>query len=255
MRDALDALLGWTALLGPLPAVLVVGALSGAAVMLLQKRLSRQRLLALCRADLRRLKELLRTAEGEERRRLRALRGRIGARTLLASLPPALASVPLIGLVAWWADGRIGVELVREGDAVGIVAYFEDGATGFAHVVPNEGLAVDGPAVAAVASTAEPIGRHARWRILALRTGTFPLSIRHDGELYEAPIDVGGLPPERVTVFSTESPTQDRLQAIEIRLAPAVPTAWWNLWLGWAGVYLAAALAVALACRRLFRVQ
>lgn len=256
VRTALDALLGWTARVGMFPGIAILGALSGAAVMLLQKGLSNQRLLSLCRADLTRLKERLRDAATEEdRRRLRALRGRIGARALVASLPPALASVPLIGLVAWWADGRVGVEPVRPGETFEVVAYFEDGATGFAHIVPNDGLVPDRLAVAPVTAGAEPIGLHARWRIRATSAGRFTLSIRHDGISYDVPVEVGGLPPERLTVFHIETPAQDRLQAVEIRLAPSIRAAWWNLWLGWAGAYLGIALAAALFCRRILRVR
>ena len=37
--------------------------------------------------------------------------------------------------------------------------------------------------------------------------------------------------------------------------ADSVPSAWWNLWLQWGGLYLLAAMAVALLLRRVMKVQ
>ncbi len=254
----LDWLLGWVARLGPLAAVAGVGVLSGLAVMLLQKWASDQRRLGLVRGDLARLRERIRGSESAERGRLKGLRGRIATRYFFASLRPALLSVPLIGLVAVWADARLGVLAPDPGETFEVVAYFEDGADGFAHLIPNEGLAPVESAVSEIRSPAPPgpaIGRHARWRVRALKSGTFPLTIRHSDKLFETAIGIAGLPPSPVTLFNVESPTQDQLQAVGIDLPPSVPAAWWNLGLGWMGLYLAVAMAAALAFRRAFKVH
>lgn len=254
-----DALLGWSVFFGPVGAVAIVGVLTGLATMLLQKFASRQAFLRQCKEDLRRLKERIRSASGDDRRRLRGLSGRIGGKYMWAALRPALLTVPLIGIVALWAGERLGSMPVRPDETISVRAHFEDGAEGFAHIVPGEGFACVGPAVGSIeVPREEPAGRQARWEIRATREGSLPLTIRYADQVHCVEIPVsrsGGRPPQSVTVFCEKSASQDRLQAVEIRLLPSMEPDWWNVWLGWTGLYLLVATLAALAGRPLLRVS
>jgi uncharacterized membrane protein (DUF106 family) len=251
-----DWILGWTSLLGPVWGVVAVGAVSGVAVMVFQKYASRQKELAQCKADLRILKDRSRKAkesgDRETAGRLGGLIGRISAKYMWGALKPALWTVPLIGVVALWCGSRLGFLPIRPGDAVEVVAHFEDGAGGFAHVVPGDGLRPAGPAIAA------PQAGEARWAVLAEKEGDHRLRVRHADRTYEVLVPVaarGGRPPEPVTVFNRETPRRDQLQAVELKLAPGMPEAWWNLTIQWAGLYLGVALLVALPLRFALGIQ
>lgn len=253
---ACDLLFGWTALFGATAALTSVGVLSGLAVILFQKYASDQDLLGRCKADLKILKERIKDAKRagdlESARRLQALTGRIGGKYMWAALKPALWTVPIIGVVGLWAGARLAYLPPRTGEALRVVAHFEDAAEGYAHVVPGPDLAVEGPPVAAVEQAAA--GKEAAWTVKLLRDGDRTLTVRHGGRSYSLPLPASRA-PDLVTVFESSSPGQDRLQAVELKLKDSVPAAWWNLKLQWGGLYLLAALAVALVLRRLMKVQ
>jgi uncharacterized membrane protein (DUF106 family) len=240
-------------------AIVAVGVLSGVAVILFQKYASRQELLARCKADLKllkpRIREAKRAGDAQAARRLLALQGRIGGRYLGAALKPALWTVPIIGIVGLWTGARFAYAPVRPGDEVVVVAHFEDAASGYAHVLPSAPLALAGPAIAAVDVPEGATGREARWTVKAAAAGDAVLPLRHAGETVRIAFPVGLRAPEPVTVFRSATPGQDRLQAVEIRLRDSMPAAWWNAGLQWGGLYLVAALAVALALRRLLNVH
>jgi uncharacterized membrane protein (DUF106 family) len=249
----LDWVLGWASLLPPVWAIAAVGAVSGVAVMILQKFASRQERLSRCKSDLKLLKERAKKAKEsgdlETAKRLQGLVGRISASYMGGSLKPALWSVPIVGVVALWCGSRLGYLPIRPGDEIAVVGHFEERAAGFAHVVPNEGVRPAGPAIAAVQ------GGEAKWTLKAGNAGTWPLIVRHEGRSGEVTFPVGGRPPEPVTVFATSTPGQDALQAVELRLKDSLPPAWWNLRLQWGGWYLITALLVALPLRFLLRIQ
>jgi uncharacterized membrane protein (DUF106 family) len=256
---ACDLLLGWTALFGPVGAILIVGVLSGAAVTLFQKYASRQDLLAACKADLEKIKprirEAKRSGDGETAKRLTALQGRIGGKYVWAALKPALWTVPVIGIIGLWAGARFAYAPVSPGEEVAVVAHFEDAATGYAHVLPHPSLACTSAPISAVDVHEGAPGREARWTLKAAAAGDAVVSLRHAGETVRIPFPVGRRAPDLVTLIRDASPGQDRLQAVEFRLRDSMPSAWWNVWLQWGGLYLLSALVVALALRRLLRVQ
>jgi uncharacterized membrane protein (DUF106 family) len=253
-----DLLFGWTTLFGATAALTIVGVLSGLAVILFQKYASDQDLLGRCKSDLKilkaRMKEAKRAGNAEEARRAQALSGRIGGKYMWAALKPALWTVPIIGVVGLWAGARLGFLPVRPDQPLTVVAHFEDAAEGYAHVVPGGGFAVEGPAIAAAALSEGAQGKQAAWTVKALGEGERTLKLRHRGRTYEIRVPAAR-PPELVTVFNAASPRQDRLQAVELKLTDSVPAAWWNLKLQWGGLYLEAALVVALVLRRLMKVQ
>jgi hypothetical protein len=257
-----DALLGWTALLGTVGAVTAVGILSGIVIILIQKYGSNQDLLGRCREDLkelkRRLKDAKKAGDKETLKRLSGLSGRIGAKYMGRSLLPALWTVPLITVVGLWTGARMAFQPVRPGDVVEMVAHFEDGAGGFAHVLAGNPLSVEGPAIAAIEVPKDGRGRQALWKVRAAGEGESSLRVRHSDRTYEVALPVkarGGRPPASVVVFNEQSPAQDQLQAVELRLRPGMAPAWWNLWLEWAGLYLLAAVGCALALRYALKVK
>ena len=298
-----DIALGWVTVFGSLGALIAVGALTGLAVNLFQKFCSNQDLLGRRRADLERLKTLMREAKQandiEKHARLSGLTSQISSKYALESLRPAFFSVPPLCILAMWVGSRLSFEPVRPGDVIEVVGTFEEGASGFSHVVPNDGLtAVSSPIstiefrksatvpvsepaaensapagniaqktappstadvkpiVAAVAE--EPTAPEARWKIRAEKEGEFALQVRHGEDSYVLPVPVhakGGRPPEPATVFRTDSPTRDKLLAIELKLREPVAPAWWNIWMQAMGFYLVVALAFGLGLRRVMGIQ
>jgi uncharacterized membrane protein (DUF106 family) len=253
-----DLLFGWTALFGAAAALSIVGVLSGLAVILFQKYASDQDLLGRCKEDLKILKAGMKAAkkagDPAAARRLQGLSGRIGGKYMWAALKPALWTVPIIGVVGLWAGARLAYLAPRPGEPLRVVAHFEDAAEGYAHIVPSEAFAVEGPAIAAATVPEGATGKQATWTVKALGEGDKTLRIRHAGRTYDVRMPARR-PPELVTLFGNASPRQDRLQAVELKLADSLPSAWWNLWLQWGGLYLIAAMAVALLLRRVMKVQ
>ena len=255
-----DWLLGWVLYLPVAAAVAVVGALSALVVNIAQKYRSDQDLLGRARADLKRLKQRRMSSreagDREAAQRLAGLSRRIGGKYFVASLRPALLTVPLIGVVAMWTGSRLGSRPVRQGETIAVRAHFEDGASGFAHFVPNEGIAAVGSAIAPVEVLQG--GRQARWRFRAAGEGTFPFVVRYAGRSYEVKIPVagrGGRPPDRVTVFNEQTPRRDQLQAVEFSLEESMPAAWWNVFGRWAGLYVLVAVICGIGFRYALRVR
>jgi hypothetical protein len=205
--------------------------------------------------------------DSEAAQRLAGLSRRIAGRYFVASLRPALLTVPLIGVVAMWTGSRLGFEPVRPGDTIAVRAHFEDGASGFAHFVPNEGVAAVGSAIAPVEVPQDDAsegqadtqrGPQARWRFRAAGEGTFPFVVRYAGRSYEVDVPVagrGGRPPDRVTVFNEQTPSRDQLQAVEFSLDESMPAAWWNLFGRWAGLYVLVAVICGVGFRYALRVR
>jgi uncharacterized membrane protein (DUF106 family) len=292
-----DLLLGWTLFLGPIGALVAIGAVTGLLVNLFQKFCSNQVLLGQRKADLDKLKLLQKDAKqaGDESKnvRLRGLIGRISTKYAMESMKPALWSVPPMCVVAMWAGERMSFQPVRPGEVVEVVAHFEDGANGFTHILPNEGIAADGPAISAIEipkkaepakspdketpaanvvqapankvapAPAEkapetPAGPQAHWRVRAEKEGNYALRVRHGEDQYELALPVyksGGHPPEKAVVYRMESPTRDKMLALELKLQDTVQPAWWNLTMQWMGVYLLSSIAFGVGLRRVMGIQ
>jgi hypothetical protein len=147
------------------------------------------------------------------------------------------------------------------------VAYFEDGAAGFAHIIPNAGLQPAGPPIAPVAAPKAQAGAsgpaapgpQARWLVVATNEGMFPLAVRYNNatcsELVVPVSRKGGRAADSPVVCNIETPTHDNLQAVELVLKDSVPAAWWNLKQKWLGVYLAVALLFGFGLRPIMRIQ
>jgi len=150
----LDVLLGWLTLLGSLGALIAVGAITGFAVNLFQKYGSNQQLLGRRREDLKTLKALTRSAKDSKddakSARLMSLTSLISSKYALESLKPALYSIPPLCVLAMWVGARLTHEPVRPNDTVEVIGTFEDGASGFAYIIPNENLVTVGPVIVPV---------------------------------------------------------------------------------------------------------
>ena len=248
-----DWVLGWTALFGPVTAIVLVGIISGAAITLLQKFCTNQKLLGRCKADLGELKlkakAAKRAGDAATALRLMSLVNRIGGKYAWRAIKPSFWSVPVITLVCLWAGDRLGVLPVKPGGTVEVRAHFEDSAGGFAHLVTAEGVELVGTSIVPNEVPKDAAGRQARWQVKAAKEGVLPIEVRHGGRSYPLDLRVGLRPPTAVTVFNPATAGQDQLQAVEFVLAPTMPEAWWNLWFQWAGLYMWLAVAVALGLR------
>lgn len=263
----LDFALGWVTVFGLIGALIVVGALTGLAVNLFQKYCSDQQQLGRRRADIEKLKQLSREAkqanDSEKVARLSSLTSQISSKYALESMKPALFSVPPMCILAMWVGARLSFEPVRPGDVIEVVASFEDGASGFTHVVPSDGLVPEGPAIVPIGIQKSTSGEalnamQAQWKICAKKEGSHALTIRHGDERYSIPVPIfakGGRAPEQVTDVNSQSPTRDQLLKVELKLREPVPAAWWNMRMPSMGIYLIAAILFSLALRRIMGIQ
>lgn len=257
-----DWLLGWSLYFPPVVSISIVGLISGVAVIAVQKYGSNQKFLGQAKADLALLKQKMKAAkqagDKDALTRARGLSGKIGGKYMGSSLKPSLWTVPLLAVIGLWTGSRLGFLPIRPGDEVTVAAHFEDNAKGFAYVLPTPGLKAVGPLIAPLEIPADGGGIEARWKLRAEQEGKTGLTIHYGDRDYEIPIPIakrGGRPPEPVTVFNPASTAQDQLQAVEIKLAPSLPEAWWNLTLQWGGLYLITAVGLALGLRFLLKVN
>jgi len=255
-----DWILGASSHLPPFWSITVVGVISGIAMALVLKYLSDQKFLGQAKADLALLKQKMKAAkaakDAEALARARALSGRIGGKFMGASLKPSLWTVPIMAVLGLWTGSRLGNLPIRPGDEVTVVAHFEDNAKGFAYVLPNEAL--NGTSIAPIEIPADGDGLQARWKLKATSDKDTALEIRHEDRAYSLPLPIarsGGRPPEPVTTFNEASPTHDQLQAVEFKLTPSLPEAWWNLTWQWGGLYMIVTLAVALGLRFVLKIN
>jgi uncharacterized membrane protein (DUF106 family) len=257
-----DWLLGWTERFSPIVSISIVSVLSGLAMVLVLKYASNQKFLGQAKADLNLLKLKMKAAKDkrdqEALTRARALSGRIGGKFMGASLKPSLWTVPIMAVLGLWTGSRLGYLPIHTGDEFSVVAHFEDNAKGFAYVLPDEAIQGSGPLISAIEIPADGGGMQARWKLRAAAEGQARLQIRHGEQSYSVPIPLaknGGRPPDPVTTVGEPTRAQDRLQAIEVKLAPSLPEAWWNLTWQWGGLYMIVTLVVAMGLRWLLKIN
>jgi uncharacterized membrane protein (DUF106 family) len=257
-----DWILGATSHLPPIASITIVGVISGVAMALVLKYCSDQKFLGQAKADLNLLKQKMKAAkkakDTDGLARARALSGRIGGKFMGASLKPSLWTVPIMAVLGLWTGSRLGYLPIRPGEEVVVKAHFEDNAKGFAYVVPGDRVKGVDPLIAHIEIPADGDGLQARWKLRAEAEGNATLTIRHDDRAYSIPFPVarsGGRPPEPVTTLNGPSKMHDQLQAVEIKLTPSLPEAWWNLTWQWGGLYMLVTLAVALGLRYLLKIN
>jgi uncharacterized membrane protein (DUF106 family) len=255
-----DWILGATSYLPPIASITIVGVISGIAMVLVLKYCSDQKFLGQAKADLNLLKQKMKAAkeakDPDALARARSLSGRIGGKFMGASLKPSLWTVPIMAVLGLWTGSRLGYLPIRPGDDVVVTAHFEDNAKGFAYILPSGVL--NGPFIAPIEIPSDGDGLQARWKLQAKIESNVPLTIRHEERSYTIPLPVarsGGRPPDPVTTLNGPTPTHDQLQAVEIKLVPSLPEAWWNLTWQWGGLYMIVTLAVALGLRWLLKIN
>lgn len=259
-----DLLLGVVFRLPPIVDIICLGAFTGFFVNLFVRYYSDQDWLRAAKADLETLSGL-RKAGGDvaEKERLDRLTGRISGTYAWRAVIPSLWTIPFICLLAMWMGARLSVDPVRPGDVLEVVARFADGATGLIHVLPGDLVRPEGSAISRI-EAAEPASGtagvggkiEARWRIRFPQEGTAKMRFRYreDDFLIEFPVARTGVrPPDLRFPFPPKGPSP--LQELQLGLKPRVAAAWWNLTLGWAGVYILAAIVFGLGFRRLLDVQ
>ncbi len=257
-----DWLLGWTEHFSPIVSISIVSVLSGVAMVLVLKYASDQKFLGQAKADLALLKLKMKAAkekrDQEALTRARALSGRIGGKFMGASLKPSLWTVPIMAVLGLWTGSRLGYLPIHTGDEFAVVAHFEDNAKGFAFVMPDPAIQGAGPLIAPVEIPSDGGGMQAHWKLRATQEGLAKLRIQHGEQSYSVPLPLaktGGRPPEPVTTVGKPTPSQDGLQAVEIKLVPSLPAAWWNLTWQWGGLYMIVTLVVAMGLRYLLKIN
>jgi uncharacterized membrane protein (DUF106 family) len=255
-----DWILGAASYLPPIASITIVGVISGIAMVLVLKYCSDQKFLGQAKADLNLLKQKMKAAKEakdlDALARARSLSGRIGGKFMGASLKPSLWTVPIMAVLGLWTGSRLGYLPIRPGDDVVVTAHFEDNAKGFAYILPSGVLS--GPFIAPIEIPKDGDGLQARWKLQAKIESNLPLTIRHEERSYSIPLPVarsGGRPPDPVTTLNGPTPTHDQLEAVEIKLVPSLPEAWWNLTWQWGGLYMIVTLAVALGLRWLLKIN
>lgn len=257
-----DWMLLWSSRLPPIASITISSVVSGVAMVLVLKYCSDQKFLGQAKADLALLKGKMKAAkeakDPEALARARALSGRIGGKFMGASLKPSLWTVPIMAVLGLWTGSRLGYLPIHPGDEFSVVAHFEDNAKGFAYVLSGDEIEGAGPRIAPIEIPPDGGGLQARWKLKAKGEGSAALQVHHGDRSYTIPIPVaksGGRPPEPVTTVNDASKAQDQLQAVEIKLAPSLPEAWWNLTWQWGGLYMIVTLAVAMGLRFLLKIN
>ena len=147
-----DVLLGWLLDLPRSLAVLAIGLTTAALLTLIRKWTTNQDRLRRAAADLRRLKELKRTAVLDKDRdalaRMKLTKGRISFIKLKAEGWPTLAVIVPVALLATWAFERLAFHSPRAGQTITVKAYLVDSKrkplrvaeNDLMHLVPQPGL-------------------------------------------------------------------------------------------------------------------
>jgi len=188
-----DWLLGWLLLL-PTDLALILVALGTSAILVLVRLVATdQNLLARCRQDKTRLRELIRAAKRASDKgavqRYQATFSTISLKALKSEWKPLLVSLIPMAFVTVWCLARLEFHPPKEGDLVELRSYFPASSIGqVAHVVPQPGIdAVDGwirkidedPAPGPDGSA----NGLAIWKLRAAAQKTpYDLIIRHAGE-------------------------------------------------------------------------
>jgi len=193
-----DFLLGWLLLLPRDLTLLIVVIFTALVLIAIRQLTAPQNRLARAAADSRRLKELLREArrQGDKMAltRYRGTQSLIALVKLKAEGWPLVASLVPIAIVATWALYRLEYLPVRHGQQVELVLYTPVTAAGeVAHVVPEEGLKVEGGWVRRIGAVTDDGPPHglAAWSFEAAQERTYHLVVRLKDKSLERDLIVG----------------------------------------------------------------
>ena len=271
-----DPVLGWMLLLPTDAALVIVAAGTGAALTFVRLFTTNQELLGRIDADKGRLKQLIREAktlgDSEALKRHRATVAMLGPRAMMAEGKPLLVSLPIVVFLAAWAFARLGFVPTRPGEPVTVRATFTAlAADGVAHIVPQEGLSAPGGWIARIkeneaAEDGKSPAITAEWQVVAgERDEPYVLEIRQGGHTHTKELLVDGRrysPPREVYgegVGDWGGPG-DELREVALGMAeyrpfgfvPGIP---WILFAPWLVGYLAVAVPLVFALKRIFRIH
>ncbi|HND54109.1 MAG TPA: hypothetical protein PLV92_16980 [Pirellulaceae bacterium] len=231
----LDLLFGWL-LLFPRDATLLLLAFGTTALITLaRKLLTNQPLLAACRRDLARLRELQQEAKSRGDRdsvaRQRQTIALLKLERLKADLIVLGATILPIGLAAWWAAERLEFLPLQPGRSFEIVAEYPFSSIGkLTHLAPPDGIELRGPAIQLVIADPDDETRGlAKWTCLPMANveGDVELLVRHRGDSAAHHVRLGGRSYLPSTIDHTSGAVQrTRVPLSEFRpfgFVPGVP--------------------------------
>ncbi len=201
-----DPVLGYLLYLPRDAAMAVIAVTTSAVLTFVRPFTTNQDLLARCKADKKRLKELIREAKAagdkEAVQRYKAGMTVVGMKMMQAEWKPLLVAILPILLLATWCFSRMDFYPPRENQPVKVNLYFPASAIGkLVHMIPVKGIRAD-KWIARVEPTKDPLpGQEgtAGWVITASK-GDHVLKFRFAGKVYEMPFSCGKLtyaPPTR----------------------------------------------------------
>lgn len=196
----LDLLFGWLLLFPRDVTLLLLACGTTVLITLARKSLTNQTLLAACRRDLARLRELQQESESRGDRdsvaRRRQTIALLKLERLKADLVVLGATIVPIGLAAWWAAERLEFLPLQRGRSFEIVAEYPFSSIGkLTHLAPPDGIELRGSAIQLVGADPDDQTRGlAKWTCLPTANveGDVELLVRHRGDSAAHPVRLGG---------------------------------------------------------------
>lgn len=195
---AMDFVLGWLLCLPRDASLLALGIGTAALLTLVRRYTTNQDLLKRCRADKRRLRELLRESkrrgDGDAIRRHRATSRMIALKAARSEGRPLLVAIVPLALLGVWAFQRLEYHPLEENEPIQVRAYFPVSAEGrVVHVVPRDGVRADNGWIQQIRiqDDGAPVGV-ATWTLRApARPDPYELELRYEEATYHRTLIVG----------------------------------------------------------------
>ena len=260
IAELLDWPLGWLLRLPLGGAILAVALMTSLVLTLARKWLTHQELLERCRADLARLKTLIRSAK---QRRDRAGKQRLNETVSLIKLMQLRAEgrvliwslLPLLAL-ATWAFERLEFVPPAIQQPVPFTASFPLSSIGkLTHILAPEGCDVSSAIQIVELDKSDPTTGVARWTINAVRPIDGDVLIRHDGETASHRLRIDGriyaAPAQAHATLKITSSQLGLAQSKFLNVVPGLPAIGFAPWLV---AYLGLTLLLTPLLRRVLRV-
>lgn len=256
-----DSMLGWLLDL-PSDAALLTVALGTAAIVTLFRRLTtNQDLLGRAAADRKRLgvliKEAKRRRDKSAVKRHRRTRSQIALKTLRGEGWPLLASILPVAMLATWAWQRLAFHPPAADEPIRVVAYTPiSSAGGVMHIVPRDGLRVDGwiRQIAAISTEGPPYGQ-ACWELHgAAADRPYRLTFRLGEESFDREFRAGGRTYAAPIVYHDDR-TVTSLEMRPVKLFGVVPGISKVYFPPWLVGYLVIVVPAVVLLKRVFRVR
>jgi uncharacterized membrane protein (DUF106 family) len=220
----LDHLLGWLLSWPKDLALITLGAISAAVLILARATMGNHDLLERCKADRKRIKALAKSAKTERDaatiKRLQKTRSLIALRQLKIEFKVLLAAAPCLALLIGWCSQRLQFYPVPAGEPIQVVARFPSFSNGqLAHLVPEPGLQTANGWIQPIQSVPKD-GRNlgmTLWTLRSTSEGTRTIRMRYQNNDLAIPLNVGSkwsTPPQTIM-------TQSGIE-LELKLRPVM---------------------------------